>query len=67
MKSFAANWKTSLSGIGMIVAGALSLLSIKVPGLTVDPSTALPLIISGFGLLFAKDGNVTGGDTRQTM
>lgn len=67
MKSFLANWKTTATGAGMVLAGILSVFGIKVPGMTVDPSTAGPLILTGFGLLFAKDGNVTGGDTKQTL
>lgn len=67
MKSFLTNWKTTATGVGMIAAGLLSVLGIKVPGMTVDPSTAGPLILTGVGLLFSKDGNVTGGDVKQKM
>jgi hypothetical protein len=47
--SFVKNWKTGLSGAALIL-GALADL------------TALG---SGLGLIFAKDGNVTGGTVKQ--
>jgi len=65
MKSFMINWKTSSAGVLMIATAILSFLSVKVPGMTVDPSTAGPLLITGIGLLFGKDGNVTGGTVSQ--
>lgn len=66
MNSLLANWKTSLGGLLTILLGALSLVGVKVAGTgTIDPQTALAMITGGFGLLFAKDGNVTGGTTPQ--
>lgn len=64
MKSFLTNWKTTSSGLLMIVMGLCSLVGIKYgPGMT--PEAAITAIMGGFGLLFAKDGNVTGGTTPQ--
>ncbi len=66
MKSFLTNWKTTASGAGAVLIGVLSLLGIKVTGQApIDPQAALAMIIGGFGLIFAKDGNVTGGTTPQ--
>lgn len=60
--SFLTNWKTTGSGIVMIVLGIAGLLGIK--GGT-DPSIAITSIMGGIGLIFAKDNNVTGGTTPQ--
>ncbi len=65
MKNLLTNWKTTATGAMMIAAAILSFLGVKVPGMTVDPSTAGPLLVTGIGLLFSKDGNVTGGTTQQ--
>lgn len=64
MKSFLTNWKTTSSGIMMIVMGLCSLVGIKY-GAGMTPEAAIASIMGGFGLLFAKDGNVTGGSTPQ--
>lgn len=65
MKSFSTNWKTSLGGAITAAMGVAALLGIKVGSQPIDPATALGMITGGLGLLFAKDGNVTGGDVRQ--
>lgn len=65
MKNLMTNWKTTGTGLMMIATAILSFAGIKVPGMTVDPSTAGPLLVTGVGLLFSKDGNVTGGTTPQ--
>ena len=49
------NWKTTLSGFSAIVGG-VTLIIVK--GNMMDGVTA---IITGVGLIFAKDFNVTGG------
>lgn len=66
MKNFFSNWKTTSAGVGMILTGLTGLLhqvNPEVPG--PDLSTSLMSIVAGLGLLFAKDGNVTGGSTPQ--
>lgn len=60
--SFLTNWKTTGSGVLMILLGIAGLLGIK--GGT-DSSTAIASIMAGIGLIFAKDSNVTGGTTPQ--
>lgn len=60
--SFLANWKTTGAGVLMVVLGVGGLLGIK--GGT-DPSVAITSIMGGIGLIFAKDKNVTGGNTPQ--
>jgi hypothetical protein len=47
------NWKTSLLGLGSIVTGVALFL-------TGDQAGAIASIMSGVGLLFAKDHNVSG-------
>jgi hypothetical protein len=66
MKNLATNWKTTSAGLGMILTGLSGLLHFvnpEVPG--PDLSTSLASLIGGIGLLFAKDGNVSGGSVRQ--
>lgn len=66
MKSFLTNWKTTFGGLTTMLLGVLSLFGVKVVGAgAIDPQTALGMIASGFALIFAKDGNVTGGTTPQ--
>jgi hypothetical protein len=47
------NWKTSLLGIGSIITGVAQFV-------TGNQAEAIGLIMSGIGLLFAKDHNVSG-------
>jgi hypothetical protein len=61
------NWKTSLGGGVTALLGVASLLGIKVGQQPIDPTTAISMITGGVTLMFAKDYNVTGGDTRQTL
>ena len=66
MKNFASNWKTTSAGLGMIVTGVSGFLHAtnpEIPG--PDLSTSFASVLAGVGLVFAKDGNVTGGTTRQ--
>ena len=57
MSNILKNWKTSAAGALMILTGIGSLAGVKTG---IDPNAALATIMGGFGLLFAKDGNVTG-------
>ena len=57
------NWKTTLAGVLAIIPGALHLAFPNV--ITVDVATAITTILVAFGLIAAKDGNVTGGTTPQ--
>ncbi|MDQ2083187.1 hypothetical protein RA307_23635 [Xanthobacteraceae bacterium Astr-EGSB] len=66
MKSFLSNWKTTAGGALTVGLGVASLLGVKIAGQApVDPQVAIGLITGGMALIFAKDGNVTGGSTRQ--
>lgn len=65
MKNLLTNWKTTLGGVLTMLIGIAALLGVKVGSTPIDPSTALAMITAGFGLLFAKDGNITGGTTQQ--
>jgi hypothetical protein len=66
MKSFATNWKTTVGGAATMALGVLSLFGVKVVGTgAIDPQTAIGMITGGFALMFAKDGNVTGGTVQQ--
>lgn len=52
------NWKTTLAGAAAIVAG----ISLVVNG---QMEAGVASIVTGIGLLFAKDNNVTGGTVKQ--
>jgi hypothetical protein len=64
LSHISANWKTTASGVGLLALAALhTFAGVDVPGIpAMDFGTALPLSI---GLIFAKDGNVTGGTVQQ--
>jgi len=67
MKSFAVNWKTTGAGVAGILSAAADIINQLVTGnpdanhLMVDVTG----IITALGLIFAKDGNVTGGTVQQ--
>lgn len=69
MKSISKNWKTTVAGAAAVLGAVAHLLNGFANGdwsmssLTTD----MTAISAGIGLLFAKDGNVTGGDTRQVL
>jgi hypothetical protein len=65
MKSLTTNWKTTAGGVLTMLLGVAALLGVKVGQNPIDPTAAFAMITTGFGLLFAKDGNVTGGTTPQ--
>lgn len=50
-----SSWKTSLSGIGMILAGVASIVAALGEGVSPNWNINLPIILAGIGLLFAKD------------
>ena len=49
------NWKTSLSGVAALMA-----VLAKVVNGHADWATDIPMAIAAIGLIFAKDGDVTG-------
>lgn len=49
------NWKTTLTGIGLVVTGVAMYVNGNLEG-------AISSILGGIGLIFAKDYNVTGGN-----
>ena len=65
MKNFATNWKTTLGGGLTAALGVASLFGVSIGGQAIDPTTALGMVTGGIGLIFAKDGNVTGGTVKQ--
>ena len=54
------NWKTTLSGIASIIGGVA--LFVNHPE---QIEAAFAAVSLGFGLIFAKDNNVTGGSVPQ--
>ena len=61
------NWKTTSTGITMVVAGIVGLYFANKAG-SINEGTitaALGSVLGGIGLILAKDSNVTGGTTQQ--
>jgi hypothetical protein len=64
MKSLLANWKTTLAGV---VAVAIPIINSQIPFMSTDYAAIATGVVAGLGLIFAKDGNVTGGNTKQVL
>lgn len=65
MGGFFANYKTSITGLLLVLVGlSQALLGVKIPGFGMEPGVAITI---GLGLLSAKDGNVTGGTVPVTV
>ena len=61
------NWKTTSAGLAAMLSAAGHLLTAVAGGDFTTIMTDLPMIFGGLGLMAAKDYNVTGGDTRQSL
>lgn len=63
MKNLLANWKTTLAGGIALLIQIGPILWPKV----ITPATAntISLLAASLGIVVAKDGNVTGGTTKQ--
>ena len=63
------SWKTTSAGVATILAGSAAMVQcLTAETISMECLLAsLALIGPGVGLLFAKDGNVTGGTTPQTV
>lgn len=61
------NWKTTSTGITMVVGGIVGFyFAIKNNSVNEGTVTGcLTAVLGGIGLIFAKDGNVTGGTIQQ--
>lgn len=59
------NWKTTSAGILAIVGGVCGLLFANHPLTQEAILISATSILTGIGLIFAKDNNVTGGTTQQ--
>jgi len=65
---FGKSWKTTSAGILAIIGGIAGIwFTVKsATGLTMEALTGyITAILTGVGLIFAKDSNVTGGTTQQ--
>lgn len=54
------NWKTTLAGVGTLLTAVAQIITAVANGTMPNWEVVIPLVIGGFGLLFAKDYNVTG-------
>ena len=61
MKSLQKNWKTTLGGAVVLLTGA----ALTAKFITPEVATAIITLATAFGLIAAKDGNVTGGTKQQ--
>lgn len=57
-----ANWKTTSAGGVVLLITVLTQITPILPPQYAAIATG---VVAGLGLLFAKDGNVTGGTTKQ--
>jgi len=53
------SWKTTATGIMAILTALIAVGQALVAGHQPDYTTALPSVMAGFGLIFARDNNVT--------
>lgn len=67
LKSFSINWKTTWAGLTAIGLGIGAIAGMAKSGVWEGNAllAAFSSISSGVGLIFAKDGNVTGGTVPQ--
>lgn len=61
------NWKTTSTGIAMIVGGIVAIYFASKTNNINEASimACVTSVLAGIGLIFAKDNNVTGGSTPQ--
>lgn len=59
------SWKTTSAGITLIVAGICGFIFANHPLTQEAIIGSITSILTGIGLIFAKDSNVTGGTTQQ--
>jgi hypothetical protein len=66
--SFTINWKTSLAGVAAIMGAVGSVITMFSTGHWDGAQLLLDWtgLSTGIGLIFAKDGNVTGGTVAAT-
>lgn len=62
------NWKTTVFGTGGIMTALVDIISNFAAGTPekINWAIDIPIIITGLGLVFAKDSNVTGGSVAAT-
>ena len=60
MQEMFLNWKTTLAGLASVTTGLAHLFTAISAGHVPDFGTEFGLIVAGIGLLFAKDGGVSG-------
>lgn len=65
MKNLFTNWKTTSAGILLIVGSIAGIFFVPEITLAVIMGTATG-VLGGIGLIFAKDGDVTGGTKAAT-
>ena len=61
------NWKTTIAGLATICTSLGVIFAGLKSGDTSSIGTQIPVILAGVTGLFAKDWNVTGGDTKQQL
>jgi hypothetical protein len=61
MKTLQKNWKTTLAGAIVALTG----LAVSMGWITPQEAAGIGTVAGAFGLVSAKDGNVTGGTKQQ--
>lgn len=59
------NWKTTASGICTIAMAIVSVVQDIINGTTTNWAVVMTGVMTGIGLISAKDSNVTGGTVKQ--
>lgn len=59
------SWKTTVCGVIAIVCAVGHAASALLSGGTVDYAGTVAAVMAGWGLIHAKDNNVTGGTVKQ--
>lgn len=63
MKSLTANWKTTLSGVILLIMTGIKIFDPSL--MTTELYIIITTALGSIGLIAAKDGNVTGGTVKQ--
>lgn len=64
MRSIIANWKSTASGVATILTAIGTILTAVATGAEIPWSAVVPAIITGVGLIFVRDSDVSTEESR---